>query len=350
MDASAASFAKKVLSWYQRYGRRNLPWQRQNAYRVWLSEIMLQQTQVATVIPYYNNFIVRFPDIKSLAEASIDDVLQHWQGLGYYARARNLHKSAQIIRDQHGGRFPKSIDAVEALPGIGRSTAGAILGFAYAQSWPILDGNVKRVLARCFRVKGWYGQTGTMQQLWYLSESVTPQENTADFNQAMMDIGSMVCVKTKPKCEICPLKKFCGSYIHHCQAQFPEKKPRKVKPHKATLMLLHRCGEQVLLWRRPPTGIWGGLWSLPEVDEETAIKLWQQSFLSISCEPRTIQENAIRHQFTHYSLDISIAIIELAHLPSKISDGDNYHWIDIEALANHGLPTPVRKLFASLQE
>jgi A/G-specific adenine glycosylase len=350
MDASAASFAKKVLSWYQRYGRQSLPWQRQNAYRIWLSEIMLQQTQVATVIPYYQNFITRFPNIKALAEASIDDVLQHWQGLGYYARARNLHKTAQIIRDQHGGCFPQTIEAVEALPGIGRSTAGAILSFAFAQSWPILDGNVKRVLARCFRVQGWYGQSGTMQQLWYLSESVTPQENTADFNQAIMDIGSMVCVKSKPKCEICPLKKFCGSYIHNSQALFPQKKPAKVKPHKTTLMLLHRHGDQLLLWRRPPSGIWGGLWSLPEVDGEDAIELWQRSFLSMSQQPVSIAQNAIRHQFTHYSLDISIAIIELERLPKKISDADNYLWVEVEALANHGLPTPVKKLLVTLQE
>ena len=350
MDASAASFANKVLAWYQRYGRRNLPWQQQNAYRVWLSEIMLQQTQVTTVIPYYQGFITRFPNIKALAEASIDDVLQYWQGLGYYARARNLHKAAQVIHEQHKGRFPKTIEAVEALPGVGRSTAGAILSFAFAQSWPILDGNVKRVLARCFRVKGWYGQSDTMKQLWYLSESVTPEENTADFNQAMMDIGSMVCVKSNPKCEVCPLKKFCGSYIHHSQSQFPHKKPPKAKPHKTTLMLLHRHDDQVLLWRRPPSGIWGGLWSLPEVDDKKAISSWQQSFLSMSQQPKIIQENAIRHQFTHYSLDISIAIIELERLPRKISDGDNYHWVDIEALGNHGLPTPVRKLIASLQQ
>ena len=196
MDANAASFAGAVLEWYRRYGRRDLPWQGQNAYRVWLSEIMLQQTQVATVIPYYEAFVERFPTVRKLADASIDEVLRYWQGLGYYARARNLHKAAQIVRDRHGGRFPKTFDAVAALPGIGRSTAGAILSFAYGQSWPILDGNVKRVLARCFRVPGWYGQSGTMKQLWYLAESVTPAEAAADFNQAMMDIGSMGCVKS----------------------------------------------------------------------------------------------------------------------------------------------------------
>ena len=350
MDTDAASFAKRVLKWYQRYGRHDLPWQQQDAYRVWLSEIMLQQTQVGTVIPYYHDFIKRFPNIKQLADANIDEVLQHWQGLGYYARARNLHRAAQIIRDQHRGRFPKKFDAVAALPGIGRSTAGAILGFAFGQRWPILDGNVKRVLARCFRVPGWYGQSDTMKQLWYLAESVTPDQQAPDFNQAMMDIGSMVCLKSKPKCEACPLKEICSSYRNHSQAEYPQKKPTRAKPHKHTLMLLHRHQDQILLWRRPPSGIWGGLWSLPEVDAEPAIELWQQSFLSMTRAPSNIQDSVIRHQFTHYSLDISLALIEMEHLPDEISDQDNYLWVDIEALGNHGLPTPVRKLLTSLQD
>lgn len=350
MDADAASFASAVLLWYNRWGRHDLPWQQQDAYRVWLSEIMLQQTQVSTVTPYYLNFIRQFPDIARLADASIDEVLQHWQGLGYYARARNLHKAAAIIRDQHGGRFPQDFAAVEALPGIGRSTAGAILSFAFGQHWPILDGNVKRVLARCFRVPGWYGQADTMKKLWYLAESVTPQQRSAEFNQAMMDIGSMLCVKTKPKCEICPLKKMCASYRHHSQAEFPQRKPARIRPHKNTLMLLHRCGDQILLWRRPPSGIWGGLWSLPEVDKVRAIELWQQSFLSIAKAPGAIQQDVIRHQFSHYSLDISLAVIELDALPNKIFDADNYAWIEIADLDNHGLPTPVRKILSMLRD
>lgn len=350
MDADAASFAKTVLGWYRRYGRHDLPWQQQDAYRVWLSEVMLQQTQVSTVIPYYQNFIKRFPNVRQLADASIDEVLQHWQGLGYYARARNLHKAARVIRDQHNGRFPKTIEAVEALPGVGRSTADAILSFAFGQHWPILDGNVKRVLARCFRVPGWYGQSDTMKQLWYLAESITPAQETSNFNQAMMDIGSMICLKSKPKCEACPLKKMCSSYRHHSQAEYPQKKPARAKPHKNTLMLLHRYEDQVLLWRRPPSGIWGGLWSLPEVDGEKAIDLWQQSFLSMKQVPQKIQQDVIRHQFTHYSLGISLAIIELGKLPDKIFDADNYVWVEIEDLASHGLPTPVRKLLSSLQD
>ncbi len=350
MDVDAASFARTVLNWYRRYGRHDLPWQQQDAYRVWLSEIMLQQTQVSTVIPYYQNFIERFPNLGQLADADIDEVLQYWQGLGYYARARNLHKAARVVRDEHNGRFPRTFDAVAALPGIGRSTAGAILSFAFGQCWPILDGNVKRVLARCFRVPGWYGQSDTMKQLWYLAESVTPEQQAPDFNQAMMDLGSMVCLKSKPKCEACPLKKLCSSYLHHSQAEYPQRKPSRAKPHKHTLMLLHRHGDQILLWRRPPSGIWGGLWSLPEVDDEHAIELWQQSFLSMAQTQRVIQDSVIRHQFTHYSLDISLAIIEMEQLPEQVSDEENYVWVDIEALANHGLPTPVRKLLTTLQD
>jgi A/G-specific adenine glycosylase len=346
MDADAASFADAVLNWHRRYGRHDLPWQQQDAYRVWLSEIMLQQTQVSTVIPYYQNFLRRFPQLGDLADASIDEVLQHWQGLGYYARARNLHKAAVMIRDQHRGRFPQDIAALEALPGIGRSTAGAILSFAFGQHWPILDGNVKRVLARCFRVPGWYGQSETLKQLWRLSETLTPANNTAVFNQAMMDIGSMICIRSNPKCEACPLKDLCASYRHHSQAEFPHRKPRRAKPQRNTLMLLHRHDEQILLWRRPPSGIWGGLWSLPEVDGESAIELWQQSFLSTVQAPSAVQQDVIHHQFSHYSLDISVAIIELEQLPARISDTDNYAWVAIGDIGKHGLPTPVRKILS----
>ncbi len=348
MDVDAASFARAVLDWYRRYGRHDLPWQRQDGYRVWLSEIMLQQTQVATVIPYYHAFVARFPDVVTLADADIDDVLRHWQGLGYYARARNLHRAARVICDKHGGVFPDDFDAVAALPGIGRSTAGAILSFAFGQPLPILDGNVKRVLARCFRVPGWYGRADTMRQLWYLAESITPAGDTAEFNQAMMDIGAMICLRGKPLCEACPLQPVCASHLHHSQAEYPQKKPRRDKPHKKTLMLLHRADDEILLWRRPPSGIWGGLWSLPEVDRERDIELWQQSFLKTTQAPRHIQRRALRHQFTHYSLDIGLATIEMEHRPAHVSDPDNYLWTPIEELPRRGLPTPVRKLLDAL--
>ncbi len=344
MHGKRHSFAESVLDWFDVYGRHDLPWQvKKSAYRVWLSEIMLQQTQVATVIPYYRRFLDSFPTIDSLANAGIDQVLQHWQGLGYYARARNLHRAAQIIRDSYDGRFPQEIEAVLELPGIGRSTAAAILTFACGQSWPILDGNVKRVLARCFEVKGWYGQSETMKQLWQLSETVTPGQRTADFNQAMMDLGSMVCLKSKPLCNQCPLTENCQSFQHQTQTQYPQKKPRKKKPHRNTLMLLHRYQNQVLLYRRPPTGIWGGLWSLPEVGEEPDIEHWQRKNLSVHAPPLSISENLIRHQFTHFSLDISVANIDLKCFPDRVSD-DDLVFVPMQQLQDFGLPTPVRKI------
>ena len=348
MDVDAASFAAAVVAWYRRHGRHDLPWQGQGAYRVWLSEIMLQQTQVATVIPYYHAFVARFPDVVALADADIDEVLALWQGLGYYARARNLHRAARVIRDLHGGVFPEEFDALAALPGIGRSTAGAILSFAFGQSLPILDGNVKRVLARCFRVPGWYGRADTMRQLWHLAEAVTPAAEAAEFNQAMMDIGATICRRARPGCDDCPLRPMCASHRHQSQAEYPQKKPRKARPHRRTLMLVHRAADEVLLWRRPPSGIWGGLWSLPEVERERDIEPWQQSYLNTTQPPRHIQRRALRHQFTHYSLDISLATIELERRPAHVSDPDNYQWIAVRELPSRGLPTPVRRLLETL--
>ena len=346
--AKTAGFAEALLGWFQVHGRHDLPWQLdKTAYRVWLSEVMLQQTQVATVIPYYQRFLKSFPTIASLANSDIDSVLQHWQGLGYYARARNLYRAANIICDQHDGQFPVDMNAVLDLPGIGRSTAAAILTFACEQSWPILDGNVKRVLARCFQVSGWYGQSATMQQLWQLSELLTPGQKTDDYNQAMMDLGATVCLKSKPTCENCPLTSHCQSYQQKTQEEYPQKKPRKIKPHKQTLMLLHRYKDQVLLYRRPPTGIWGGLWSLPEVEGVDDIEDWQDRVLCSRRQTKSIAENVLRHQFTHFSLDISIAEITLETLPEKIADNEDMAFVAFNDLAEYGLPTPVRKILST---
>lgn len=342
-------FAQLALHWYLQNGRKNLPWQLDKTpYRVWLSEIMLQQTQVATVIPYYHAFLHSFPTIEALANASIDEVLQHWQGLGYYARARNLHRAAQIIRDQHNASFPQNMEQVMALPGIGRSTAAAILTFACGQSWPILDGNVKRVLARCFEVEGWYGQSQTMKQLWEITEQLTPPEQTDDYNQAMMDLGAMVCLKSKPKCEACPVTDSCASFKHNTQASYPQKKPAKTKPQKQTLMLLHRYRDRVLLYRRPPSGIWGGLWSLPEVADTGEIEAWQTDNLATTKTPDEIKSGVLKHQFTHFSLDISLAVIEMQKLPDQVADGDNMAFVEVERLSEYGLPTPVKKILDDL--
>ena len=338
-------FAQRVVDWYAHHGRHQLPWQLdKNAYRVWLSEIMLQQTQVTTVLSYFPRFLGRFPDIQSLADASIDDVLQYWQGLGYYARARNLHRAAQIMRDQHQSKFPQDLEAVMALPGVGRSTAGAILTFAFGQSWPILDGNVKRVLVRNFQVSGWDGQAKTRNRLWQITEQLTPSYKTDRYNQAMMDLGAMVCLKSRPKCEVCPLTPYCESYRHGTQASYPEKKPAKPRPRKQTLMLLHRYQQQVLLYRRPPSGIWGGLWSLPEVAGSEEIGDWQSSHLACVKAPDEINTNVLKHQFTHFSLDISVAVIDLDRLPARVADEDNIAFVAGSELAGYGLPTPVRKL------
>jgi A/G-specific adenine glycosylase len=344
------NFAQSVLDWYQQHGRSDLPWQLDKTpYRVWLSEIMLQQTQVATVIPYYARFLKGFPDIQSLANASIDRVLQHWQGLGYYARARNLHRAAQILHDKYGAQFPLAMDQVLALPGIGRSSAGAILSLAAGQSWPILDGNVKRVLARCFQVEGWYGQSKTMKQLWQIAEQLTPAQKTGQYNQAMMDLGAMVCVKTRPNCEVCPLAHCCASFKHNTQASFPEKKPTKTRPQKQTLMMLHRYQGRVLLYRRPPTGIWGGLWSLPEVEDKGDIGEWQLGHLACTQLPGQIKTNILKHQFTHFSLEISIAVIEMSELPRKVADEDNMAFVAMEQLPDYGLPSPVKRILDDLR-
>jgi len=341
-------FSGSVLNWFDLHGRTELPWQtNKTAYRVWLSEIMLQQTQVATVIPYYHRFLQSFPTIQALADANIDHVLQHWQGLGYYARARNLHRAAQIMRDDYQSEFPLEMNEVLALPGIGRSTAGAILTFACNQSWPILDGNVKRVLARCYQVEGWYGKAKTMAELWQIAEQLTPTTSTDNFNQAMMDLGALVCSKSKPNCENCPLTESCLSFKNDTQYLFPEKKPKKAaKPKKQTLMLLHRYQNQLLLYRRPPVGIWGGLWSLPEVESDQQISEWQNQNLGYSKEPKEIKVDCLHHQFTHFSLDISVAVIELDQLPAKVSDTVNFEFIDHQQLPNYGLPTAVSKILA----
>jgi A/G-specific adenine glycosylase len=341
-------FSGSVLNWFDLHGRTELPWQsNKTAYRIWLSEIMLQQTQVATVIPYYQRFLQSFPSIQALADASIDHVLQHWQGLGYYARARNLHRAAQIMRDEYQSEFPLDMVEVLALPGIGRSTAGAILTFACKQSWPILDGNVKRVLARCFEVEGWYGKAKTMTELWQITEQLTPTTNTDNYNQAMMDLGALVCSKSKPNCVNCPLTASCLSFKNDTQHLYPEKKPnKKAKPQKKTLMLLHCYQNQLLLYRRPPVGIWGGLWSLPEVESDQDLSEWQNQNLGYSKAPKEVKVDLLRHQFTHFSLDISVAVIELDELPARVSDTANFEFIDQQALPNYGLPTPVRKILA----
>ena len=341
-----------LLPWFNKHGRKSLPWQQQvSGYRVWLSEIMLQQTQVATVIPYFEKFLQSFPTITNLADAHLDQVLKHWAGLGYYARARNLHKTAQIVRDEYDGVFPDTKEYLVALPGIGESTAGAILSLAFGQHAAILDGNVKRVLARLYQVDGWYGVSAVLKKLWALAEQQTPSQQTAFYNQAMMDLGSMVCKRSRPDCDACPLSSLCQSYKEGTQAHFPKSKPKKNRPHKHRWFLLHRFANKLLLERRPEQGIWGGLWSLPEIEKLDSLSGWQLQQIGDHADFDNIQEKMLKHQFSHFDLSISLVEINVAESfvkssEYKVNENSHFQWVAWDALKNHGLPAPVEKILS----
>jgi len=342
-------FATNVLTWFDDCGRKHLPWQQNpTPYRVWVSEIMLQQTQVATATPYYENFMQRFPTLATLASAPLDDVLAHWSGLGYYARARNLHKCAMQVIADHGGELPDTLDALQLLPGIGRSTAAAILSLAHGKPEAILDGNVKRVLARCFAIEGWPGKKPVLDTLWSLSEAVTPVERTGPFNQAMMDIGATLCTRSKPQCPVCPVGDSCKAYASSTQADYPGKKPKKEIPVRTTTMLaVFNANQQLMLTQRPPSGIWGGLWSLPELGEHVLAD-WLDSagFLS-SGEAEPIAR--FRHTFSHFHLDISVLRVNVVpHSAARIGDAQAHVWFDGDALPG-GIPAPVAKILTLVQ-
>jgi A/G-specific adenine glycosylase len=342
------AFAKAVLRWFDRHGRKTLPWQQDaTPYRVWISEIMLQQTQVTTVIPYYQRFMQSFPTVDALAAASQDNVLEHWTGLGYYARGRNLHKAAKMIVEQFDGELPATVEALETLPGVGRSTAGAIASLGHGRWAPILDGNVKRVLCRYYAVDGWYGQTAVQKQLWHLSEQLTPSDRTGNFNQAMMDIGAMVCTRTKPDCTGCPLSAGCKALASGTPTDWPHRKPAKDKPRRQCWMLvaLDRQREQVLLEKRPQTGIWGGLWSLPQFDTPEALTDEAARIGGESLQ----QLGAIEHTFTHYHLTIHPLLAQV----SSLDAGDAVMETDQRVWYRHGdtpggFAAPVAKLLDRL--
>ncbi len=332
-------FNKRILNWYHQHGRHNLPWQKnQSLYRTWVSEIMLQQTQVATVIPYFEKFIQRFPTIVKLAEASQDDVLLHWAGLGYYSRARNIHKTSQIITEQYQGFFPEHYEHVLALPGIGPSTAGAILAQALNQRHAILDGNVKRVLARHQAIEGWPGQKDVEKKLWYWAEKYTPKVEVADYTQAIMDLGATVCTRSSPKCDICPVAVSCLALKQNRVTELPFKKPKKVLPVRTKRLLIIRNNQgEYLMEKRPPSGIWGGLWSLPELslDQLVADSVKQNFRLKVT----EVQDLPVfRHTFSHFHLDITPCEV-LAEANAKlgantIADHDSFQWCsDLTQLA-----------------
>jgi A/G-specific adenine glycosylase len=347
---SATLFAEQVLAWYQKQGRKSLPWQQNKTpYRVWVSEIMLQQTQVATVIPYYLRFMESFPSITALANADEDLVLHHWTGLGYYARARNLHKAAKTIKNDYKSIFPQSIEEVIALPGIGRSTAGAILSISLNKHHAILDGNVKRVLARCYKVDGHNGQARYEKALWPIAETLTPQENVAQYTQAMMDLGSLVCTRSKPNCQQCPITATCLVFALNEQANYPQKKPKKKIPEKNTILVIPRIDTQVLMEKRPPSGIWGGLWCFLEVTHENEIP----SLLKILNLKATSSQKLtkFRHTFSHFHLDIEPIVIDCIALPAKeINENKQQQWYNLINEASVGLAASTQKLITLLKQ
>ncbi|MCE2571388.1 A/G-specific adenine glycosylase [Motilimonas eburnea] len=341
------AFANRILAWYDQHGRKTLPWQlAKTPYSVWVSEIMLQQTQVATVIPYFNQFMQSFPDVIALANANQDEVLHHWSGLGYYARARNLHKAAQMIRDNYNGRFPEDFDEVLALPGIGRSTAGAVLSLSLGQYHPILDGNVKRVLARHQAIAGWPGQKAVEQQLWQLSELCTPRQGVTQFNQAMMDMGATICTRSKPKCDICPIASDCMALAQETPTAYPHSKPKKTQPVKRGRLIIVRDGQKVWLEQRPPTGIWGGLWCFPQAEDDRE----QEAVLArLGVEQYHIQHlDAFRHTFSHYHFDIQPVLVDVSLWNTRqVMEADAALWYNLAQPQTIGLAAATQKLLDS---
>ena len=348
-STSPPQFSDQVLCWYDQYGRKDLPWQKDiNPYRVWVSEIMLQQTQVKTVIPYFLRFMDALPTLEALATAKEDEVLHLWTGLGYYARARNLHKTAKIVLTQLNGELPAEVELLCELPGIGRSTAGAIRSIAFRQPAAILDGNVKRVLARHGAVSGWPGQSAVLAQLWGVAENFTPKKRVADYSQAMMDLGATLCTRSSPGCEQCPLKADCKAIEAGTQLRYPGKKPRKALPVKTTtfLMITAKNGD-IWLERRPPSGIWGGLWCFPELASEREAESWCLDQWGHPPD-KVIQWPSFRHTFSHYHLDIQPLQITLPTTPETVMEAGQQLWYNRCQPPQIGLAAPVASLLEQL--
>ncbi|MBS0379457.1 MAG: A/G-specific adenine glycosylase [Proteobacteria bacterium] len=339
--------APALLSWHAHAGRHDLPWQQDpTAYRVWVSEIMLQQTQVTTVIPYYLRFMARFPDVGTLAAAPVDEVLHLWSGLGYYARARNLHRAAVRIRDDYGGAFPQDFEQVAALPGIGRSTAGAILALACQQRYPILDGNARRVLARYFGVEGGPADAAALKALWAHAEEQTPAAGVARYTQAIMDLGATVCVRRRPLCSECPLAAHCSACASGRQHEIPAPRRAAARRRREVYMVVALKGSgEVLLERRPESGVWGGLWCLPQFETQTAAA----DFIEESLVPREAPQplTPVEHGFTHFDLSITPLLVHCGGEAAGVGEGEAL-WYNIRTPARVGLPAPITTLLAGL--
>ncbi len=347
----AASVAPLLVDWWSRCGRTDLPWQREpTRYRVWVSEIMLQQTQVATVERYYDRFIAAFPDVAALATAEPDDVLHLWSGLGYYARARNLWKAAKLVVDQHGGEVPGDRDVLESLPGIGRSTAAAILALADDQSGAILDGNAKRVYARVFRIAGWPGHGAVQRTLWEIAAACTPTTGAGVFTQAIMDLGATVCRRSNPACDRCPLAAQCGARADGAVDAYPGRRSPRVKPRRSAILVIAvRDDGAVLLLRRPDMGIWGGLWCFPEVESVESVADWCLAELGRLPEQTRVRP-VFHHSFTHFDLDMTPVEVRLARPDARAMDGDGRLWYNRADPAAVGLAAPVARLLERIGE
>ncbi|MEP7207287.1 MAG: A/G-specific adenine glycosylase [Casimicrobiaceae bacterium] len=345
------AFADRVVAWHATHGRHDLPWQTtRDPYRIWLSEVMLQQTQVTAVIPYYHRFLEALPDVGALARAPLDVVLGLWSGLGYYRRARHLHEAAQVVMREHQGRFPRDADAIAALPGVGRSTAAAIAAFAFGTRGAILDGNVKRVFARHRGVEGFPGEPRVARVLWAAAESVLPACDIEAYTQAMMDLGATVCVRHRPRCERCPVAEDCIARLEQRVTALPTPRPNRTLPERSVRMLVLDAGGAVLLERRGTTGVWGGLWSLPELTMESDVRSVCASRYAVvadaaACEPLA----PIDHAFTHFRLTIHPVHVRLARAPEAM-DGSDRAWVEPGATRSLGIPAPVRRLLERLYD
>jgi A/G-specific adenine glycosylase len=340
------AIAAPLLEWHARAGRHDLPWQTDRTpYRVWVSEIMLQQTQVSTVKPYYERFMRRFPDVRTLAAAEVDEVLHLWSGLGYYARARNLHRAAGLICAEHGAELPCSFAALAHLPGIGRSTTGAILALSFGERFPILDGNVRRVLARYFGVTDAAAGGAGLKRLWELSERCTPGSHVAEYTQAVMDLGATVCVRSRPLCPVCPLAAGCFARRTGRQQELPAARRARARRTRSVFMVVALdANGSVLLERRPESGVWGGLWCLPQFDTRTAAHAFIRHSLAAG-EPQRL--SAVEHAFTHFDLIIRPLLVRCAGAVNVMEEGAGL-WYNIRAPARIGLPAPITTLLASL--
>jgi A/G-specific adenine glycosylase len=338
------SFADLLIAWHAKSGRHHLPWQKsKDPYAVWVSEIMLQQTQVTTVIDYYNRFMKKFPSIKTLAHADEEEVMQLWSGLGYYRRARFLHEGAQMIMQEMGGHFPSDFDIMMKIPGIGRSTAGAIAAFSFNQKKAILDGNVKRVLARYFLINQWTGLPKIEKKLWGDAESLLPHKNIAIYTQALMDLGATVCNK-KPLCDRCPLNKTCLAFQRNKVHLVPVPRPLKKIPTESTHMVLIKHHDEVLLIKRPQGGIWGGLWSLPQYENKSmTAKVWVKKHFGL--ETSLIQKDLkASTTFTHYKLDITYNVLEAKSQHAKLP----HTWLTLNSLEGAAIPSIIKKILLKL--